>query len=247
MPRANCAEDIPDVARPPRVVLHCLMDAALILQGAQARADGLADRGAGAGSNDAVNGGRMLLGQADGALLDGWRCRRLPPNGPMTAPPQDAGAGRLVRTHERSSAPQRTPTSWISAAPTLATRSRGPRGGRPQPRLQDRTRAGAEARGGPDDPLRTWRPRQPARPRARRPGHRRAKLRCFDLARLCIGDLVSGGQNRRRATAARRGTGRPVQFEPSETTRAPVRKLLTLRAFRSRNMRSPTFCMTAPP
>jgi integrase len=39
------------------------------------------------------------------------------------------------------------------------------------------------------------------------------KLRGCDLVKLRIGDVVSGGQIRKRATANQRKTGRPVQFE----------------------------------
>ncbi|WP_333835083.1 tyrosine-type recombinase/integrase [Rubrimonas sp.] len=56
-----------------------------------------------------------------------------------------------------------------------------------------------------------------------------SKLRGCDLVNLRIGDIVSGGQIRRRATVARQKTGRPVQFELSETTRESVLKWLTLR------------------
>jgi integrase len=56
-----------------------------------------------------------------------------------------------------------------------------------------------------------------------------SKLRGCDLVKLRIGDIVSGGQIRHRATVVQQKTGRPVQFELSETTRESVHKWLTLR------------------
>lgn len=56
-----------------------------------------------------------------------------------------------------------------------------------------------------------------------------SKLRGCDLVKLRIGDIVSGGQIRHRATVVQQKTGRPVQFELSETTRESVQKWLTQR------------------
>jgi hypothetical protein len=50
-----------------------------------------------------------------------------------------------------------------------------------------------------------------SRPRHVRPGDR--KLRGCDIVRMRIGDLVSGGRVRTRATVTQQKTGRPVQFE----------------------------------
>lgn len=49
-----------------------------------------------------------------------------------------------------------------------------------------------------------------------------SKLRGCDLVKLRIGDIVTGGQIRRRATVVQQKTGRPVQFEITETTRESV-------------------------
>jgi integrase len=49
-----------------------------------------------------------------------------------------------------------------------------------------------------------------------------SKLRGCDVVALRIGDLVSGGQVRMRATVMQRKTGRPVQFELLETARASI-------------------------
>jgi integrase len=56
-----------------------------------------------------------------------------------------------------------------------------------------------------------------------------SKSRGCDLVRLRIGDVVSDGQTRHRATVVQQKTGRPVQFEISETTRESVHKWLTVR------------------
>jgi hypothetical protein len=40
-----------------------------------------------------------------------------------------------------------------------------------------------------------------------------SKLRGCDLVKLKIGDVMSGGQIRNRATDVQQKTGRPVQFE----------------------------------
>src|SRR5688572_16863399 len=47
-----------------------------------------------------------------------------------------------------------------------------------------------------------------------------SKLRGCDLVRLKIGDVALNGVVRPRATVVQRKTGRPVQFEITEQTRA---------------------------
>jgi integrase len=49
-----------------------------------------------------------------------------------------------------------------------------------------------------------------------------SKLRSCDLVRLQINDVCAGGRVRDRATVIQKKTGRPVQFEITEPTRAAV-------------------------
>src|SRR6195952_5694152 len=49
-----------------------------------------------------------------------------------------------------------------------------------------------------------------------------SKLRGCDIVKLRIGDLVSGGRVRSRATIVQRKTGRPVQFELLEPARTSI-------------------------
>ena len=49
-----------------------------------------------------------------------------------------------------------------------------------------------------------------------------SKLRGCDLVRLRIDDVFAGGRVRDRATVVQKKTGRPVQFEITEQTRAAV-------------------------
>jgi integrase len=49
-----------------------------------------------------------------------------------------------------------------------------------------------------------------------------SKLRGFDIVKLRIGELVSGGQVRPRAIVVQRKTGRPVQFELLEPARTSL-------------------------
>src|SRR6516162_8729379 len=49
-----------------------------------------------------------------------------------------------------------------------------------------------------------------------------SKLRDCDLVRLRIDDVFAGGRVRDRATVIQKKTGRPVQFEITEQTRAAV-------------------------
>lgn len=56
-----------------------------------------------------------------------------------------------------------------------------------------------------------------------------SKLRGCDIVKLRIGDLVSGGRVRSRATIIQRKTGRPVQFELLEPARTSLRAWLECR------------------
>src|SRR3954454_14245813 len=49
-----------------------------------------------------------------------------------------------------------------------------------------------------------------------------SKLRGCDVVKIRIGELVSGGRVRTRATVTQRKTGRPVQFELLETARSSL-------------------------
>jgi integrase len=49
-----------------------------------------------------------------------------------------------------------------------------------------------------------------------------SKLRGFDILKIRIGDLVSGGRVRSRATVVQRKTGRPVPFEILEPARVSI-------------------------
>jgi integrase len=53
-----------------------------------------------------------------------------------------------------------------------------------------------------------------------------SKLRACDLVALRINDVDAGGRIRDRATVVQRKTGRPVQFEITEPTRAALRDWL---------------------
>jgi integrase len=53
-----------------------------------------------------------------------------------------------------------------------------------------------------------------------------SKLRCCDLVRLQVDDVCAGGRVRDRATIIQKKTGRPVQFEITEQTRAAIRAWL---------------------
>jgi integrase len=53
-----------------------------------------------------------------------------------------------------------------------------------------------------------------------------SKLRGCDLVRIRVNDVCIGGQVRDRTTVIQRKTGRPVQFEITEQTRAAVRDWL---------------------
>src|SRR5258708_3817608 len=60
-----------------------------------------------------------------------------------------------------------------------------------------------------------------------------SKLRGCDLVRLKIGDIALHGAVQSRATVIQRKTGRPVQFELTEQTRASVRAWLQVVGDRS--------------
>jgi len=60
-----------------------------------------------------------------------------------------------------------------------------------------------------------------------------SKLRGCDLVRLRVSDVCIGGRVRDRATIIQRKTGRPVQFEITEQTRAAIRDWLTHVAVRN--------------
>src|SRR5580658_9682450 len=53
-----------------------------------------------------------------------------------------------------------------------------------------------------------------------------SKLRGCDLVRLQIDDVRAGGRIRDRATVIQKKTGRPVQFEITEQTRASIQDWL---------------------
>jgi Phage integrase family len=53
-----------------------------------------------------------------------------------------------------------------------------------------------------------------------------SKLRGCDLVRLQVDDVCAGGRVRDRATVVQKKTGRPVQFEITEQTRASIRDWL---------------------
>jgi len=54
-----------------------------------------------------------------------------------------------------------------------------------------------------------------------------SKLRACDLVTLRVEDVQSGGRIRERTTVVQRKTGRPVQFEMTEATRAAVEDWIT--------------------
>src|SRR5262245_24150969 len=55
-----------------------------------------------------------------------------------------------------------------------------------------------------------------------------SKLRGCDLVRLQVNDVCVGGQVRDRTTVIQKKTGRPVQFEITEQTRASLREWLPI-------------------
>ena len=65
-----------------------------------------------------------------------------------------------------------------------------------------------------------------------------SKLRGCDLVSVRVDDIASGGHVRDRATIVRHKTGRPVQFEITEQTRASLQDWLNVRPA-SRRLRLP--------
>lgn len=59
-----------------------------------------------------------------------------------------------------------------------------------------------------------------------------SKLRECDVVAIKIGDLISGGQIRHRATVVQQKTGRPVQFELLEPSRSSLLSWLERRGGR---------------
>ena len=53
-----------------------------------------------------------------------------------------------------------------------------------------------------------------------------SKLRGCDLVRLQVDDVCTGGRVRNRAAVIQKKTGRPVQFEITEQTRAAIQAWL---------------------
>ena len=60
-----------------------------------------------------------------------------------------------------------------------------------------------------------------------------SKLRGCDLVRLQIDDVSTGGRVRERATVVQKKTGRPVQFELTEQTRASIEDWLSVLSARN--------------
>lgn len=56
-----------------------------------------------------------------------------------------------------------------------------------------------------------------------------SKLRGCDLVKIRIGDIAAGGEIRRRATVIQQKTGRPFQFESTETARESLIAWLDVR------------------
>jgi integrase len=73
-----------------------------------------------------------------------------------------------------------------------------------------------------------------------------SKLRGCDLVRLKVDDLCVGGRLRDRATIIQKKTGRPVQFELTEQTRASVEDWLALLKIRDGRFLFPSRVHEAP-
>jgi integrase len=67
-----------------------------------------------------------------------------------------------------------------------------------------------------------------------------SKLRGCDLVRLQVNDVCAGGRVRDRATIVQKKTGRPVQFEITEQTRASIDDWLSSLAARNRQYLFPS-------
>jgi integrase len=72
-----------------------------------------------------------------------------------------------------------------------------------------------------------------------------SKLRGCDLVRLRVNDVCVGGQIRDRATVIQQKTGRPVQFEVTEQTRAAIRDWLANTGPQPANISSPAAFMAS--
>ena len=66
-----------------------------------------------------------------------------------------------------------------------------------------------------------------------------SKLRGCDVVKIRIGELVSGGQVRTRATVTQQKTGRPVQFELLEAARVQSADLAGTAGRHDRGLRIP--------
>ena len=73
-----------------------------------------------------------------------------------------------------------------------------------------------------------------------------SKLRGCDLVRLMVEDVCAGGRVRERATIVQRKTGRPVQFEITEQTRASIQEWLPEIDARSSHYLFPSRFRTQP-
>src|SRR5205814_5713841 len=74
-----------------------------------------------------------------------------------------------------------------------------------------------------------------------------SKLRGCDLVRLQIDDVCAGGRVRDRANIIQKKTGRPVQFEITEQTRAAIRAWLPEVEARATGLRpSAAVCKAIP-
>lgn len=60
-----------------------------------------------------------------------------------------------------------------------------------------------------------------------------SKLRGCDLVRLKVDDVAAGGEVKTRGIVVQRKTGRPVQFEITEQTRAAIAALMRRRDLRA--------------
>ena len=73
-----------------------------------------------------------------------------------------------------------------------------------------------------------------------------SKLRGCDLVRLQVDDVCAGGRVRDRGTVIRKKTGRPVQFEIMEQTRASIQDWLSKVELRNGRYLFPSPSPTAP-
>ena len=73
-----------------------------------------------------------------------------------------------------------------------------------------------------------------------------SKLRACDLVALRVNDVEAGGRIRERATIVQKKTGRPVQFEITEPTRAAVRDWLATLGYRPGGFLFPRWFRRSP-